>query len=225
MSEAVKDYIDKAREAGAGDQDILDMMVKAGWDKAVVEAALKGVSLPPPPPPPPSATTAPAPATAPVAPIAVVTSLSTRGFEYWIMFLALGITASALGWVLHSLTDGAFSGGGGFYEAGVSFASAALIVALPVFAFMFLRLKKAELAEPSLHNDASRRRAIQLTLIITFLIGISKIIWYMYSLFNGNANAASEAASPGINLVHSIITIGIAGGIFAYYWRDQHKKV
>lgn len=208
------------------------MLVGSGWDKAVVDAAIKGVSLPPPPPPPPGSAAAaatmpasppPTGTAGPAAPIAVVTSLSTRGFEYWIMFLSLGIVASSLGWVLHSMTDGFVSGGGSFYESGVSIASAALLVSLPVFAFMFLRLKKAELSDPALHHDASRRRAVQLTLIITFLIGISKIIWYMYSLFNGDTNAAIVSASPAINLVHSVITIGIAGGIFAYYWHDQHK--
>ncbi|HSX48587.1 MAG TPA: DUF5671 domain-containing protein, partial [Candidatus Nanoarchaeia archaeon] len=157
MNQGLANYIDKARQTGASDQDILEMLVEAGWAKPVAQAALKGESLLPPPPPPPSnATASPGPA----APVAVVTSLSTRGFEYWIMFLSMGILAGSLGWVLHSLTDGVFSGGGSFYEAGVSVASAALLVALPVFAFMFLRLKKAELSEVALHNDASRRRAV-----------------------------------------------------------------
>ncbi|HUC20736.1 MAG TPA: hypothetical protein VMR98_04545, partial [Candidatus Polarisedimenticolaceae bacterium] len=73
-----------------------------------------------------------------------------------------------------------------------------------------------------------------LTLLVTFLIGIFKIIGYVFSLLNGGGEGGdlfggggyndSLAISPIFDVLHAVITLGIAGGIFAYYWHDIHKK-
>ena len=152
-------------------------------------------------------------------PIAVVSNWTTRGLEYVIMFIALGVAATSLGWIMHNFVDSALGQSGTLYEAGVSFASAALLVTLPVFLVLFLRLKRAELKDSSIRQDTSRRRMTQLTLLVTFLIGLGHIVSYIYSLLN----SAAADVSPAGNLIHMIITVAIAGGIFFYYWRDEHR--
>jgi hypothetical protein len=224
---ALQDYITKARDKGHADERIKHDLVAAGWDAAMVKAGLAGEDDLTPPPPPPKPGARPQP-------VAVVQNLTTRGLEYIIMFIALGVTALALASLLHSDVNNLMGNG----DAGtlgnnnvVPMATAALVVALPVLAVLFLRLKKAETLDPELHLDPSRKRAIQLTLVITFLIGLGNIIYFVYGLMAGSSNAneynvvgAQSVTGPLGNFIHLVITLIIAGGIFAYYWFDEHQK-
>jgi hypothetical protein len=227
MNAALQKYIEAARAKGHKDDRIKDDLTAAGWKASVVEAGLNGEDddlVPPPPPPGAAAETRPTP---------VVQNLSTRGLEYIIMFIALGVTALSLGSLLHSNINNLMGNGDVSYgpDSTVSMATAALVVALPVLAILFLRLKKAEAADPELYHDPSRKRAIQLTLIVTFLIGLGNIIYFVYSLMTGtparstyNALGSQATTGPLGNLIHLLITLAIAGGIFAYYWFDEHRK-
>jgi hypothetical protein len=230
---ALQDYITKAREKGHSDDRIKRDLVDAGWEAAMVTAGLAGDDGLIPPPPPPRTGSRPAAGQ----PISVVQNLTTRGLEYIIMFIALGVTALSLASLLHSnvnnLMGNSDAGTLGNNEV-VPLATAALVVALPVLAVLFLRLKKAENHDPELHHDPSRKRAIQLTLVVTFLIGLGNIIYFVYGLMTGNSsnsggyeyNAIGSQSYTGVlgNFVHLLITLIIAGGIFAYYWFDEHRK-
>lgn len=229
-SSALQDYITKAREKGHSDDRIKHDLVAAGWEAAMVKAGLAGDDDLIPPPPPPSGRSS-----ASAQPVSVVQNLTTRGLEYIIMFIALGVTALSLASLLHSNVNNVMGNGDSGMlgnNSAVPLATAALVVALPVFAVLFLRLKKAEAADPDLHHDPSRKRAIQLTLIITFLIGLGNIIYFVYSLMTGDTGSTAEYNAVGSqsytgwlgNLIHLVITLAIAGGIFAYYWFDEHHK-
>jgi hypothetical protein len=229
---ALQEYITKAREKGHTDDRIKHDLVDAGWEASLVKAGLSGTDDDlVPPPPPPSGHHAVSRATQPVS---VVQNLTTRGLEYIIMFIALGVTALSLASLLHSNVNNLMGNGDSGTlgsNSAVPLATAALVVALPVLAILFLRLKKAEAADPDLHHDPSRKRAIQLTLVITFLIGLGNIIYFVYGLMTGGDNgpydynpAGSQSATgPLGNAIHLIITLAIAGGIFAYYWFDEHR--
>ena len=56
-------------------------------------------------------------------------------------------------------------------------------------------------------------------LLVAVLLGIGHIVSYIYSLMN----ASDANVTPVGNLLHLVITLGIAGGIFVYYWRDEHR--
>ncbi len=221
--QALLDYIAAAREKGYSDDQIKHDLVSAGWDKKMVSAAIRPDGDLPVPPPPPE--------TDPSSPRPVVQNLSTRGLEFIIMFIALGVAAVALGSLLHSSVNTLFGSNESILGSGGSmpFAASALVVAFPILAYLFLRLQKAELANPSLRLDASRKRAIQITLVVTFLVGLGNVIYFVYSLMSGNNNDAyntfgSSAANSLLgNFVHLVITLAIAGGIFVYYWRDEHQ--
>ncbi len=221
MKQELYDYIKLARSESVADSEIGDLLVAAGWPEAEARSALLAKPfLPAAPSPHTSAPMGSLPSPMkPGQPIAVVSNWTTRGLEYVIMFIALGVAATSLGWILHNFVDSALGQSGTVYEAGVSFASAALLVTLPVFLVLFLRLKKAELKDSTIRQDASRRRMTQLTLLITFLVGLGHIVSYIYSLLN----SADAEVRPAGNLIHMIITVAIAGGIFFYYWRDEHR--
>jgi hypothetical protein len=234
MDPQIKTYVDEARKKGLKDPTIEANLVVAGWDPKLASAALNVDESFPAPKPTTPFVSQHAPSAGPLAgsqgaPIAVVSNFTTRGLEYIIMFIALGVAATSLGFILHDTIDMLMGNSDSFYGGIVSYATSALVVSLPIFLVLFLRLKKAELGDAALLHDPSRQRAVQLTLIITFIIGIWRIISYVYSLLNAGSNTNDYSALSGTtsavgNFLHMLITLGIAGGIFAYYWFDSHKK-
>ncbi len=214
-----------------------------GSPKAAEPIGIKQ-SEPPPTLPSPSSTPSLSPSQ-PQQPIAVVNTYTPRGVEYMIMFFALWTAATSLGTLLHAIVDNmAPKAETSYFSAADSvlpLSSIALGVGVAIFVLMFLRLKKAELHDPSIRLDSSRRRAVYLTVLVTFLIGLQKIITYIYGLFNGGGSnegiggiifggyfGGGSATDPGSplylwDLLHLAITLGIAGAIFVYYWRDMHK--
>ena len=223
MDLSLRHYIKAARAKRHSDEQIKRDLLSAGWNAKTVTAGLAGEDLPVPPPPVEVAR----------APRSVVQTFSTRGLEYIIMFISLGVAALSLGSLLHSNINTVFgSTDTSTIASSVSFSAAALIVSLPIFIVLFLRLKKLELSDPGLLQDPSRKRAVQITLVITFLIGLGNIIYFVYSLMTGGTETSSynmmgSQASPGIigNFIHLVISLAIAGGIFVYYWRDEHHEI
>lgn len=228
MNQQLLHYMAYAREHHIADADIRANLIGAGWQAAQVDAALASeddllLVAPPPPYEPTSDASNSNAKTMSSGPIAVVQQRTTRGLEYTIMFLSLGISAVSLGQLLHSLLDAAT---GVTTDNLSSFATSALVVALPVFVILFLRLKRAELKTPEIRLDPSRRHAVQLALVVSFLWGVFRLATYVYSLLGGGEGdyLGSNNPSPIANLLHLVITIGIAGTIFAYYWVDEHRK-
>lgn len=222
MNEQLNTYIKNKRDAGVSDLDIKSNLISAGWQPEMVDAALSGrVNDAPPPPPSQTVPTAP--------PVAVVQTFTTRGLEYVIMFISLWVTATSIAFLLHNIVNTLFGNVNDYLDT-APIATASLIVALPIFSVLFIRLKKAEKENPEIMNDPSRKRAVQLTLVVTFIVGLWNIIWYLYSFLNaGNALndyfGSETSLNPVGDLVHTLISVGIAGSIFAYYWREEHRKV
>lgn len=231
MVPALARYIDTARRFGLSDKAIQDNLVEAGWDAADAKAALSNSAglMPPPPPPPGKHKGAPAtdaaPALAPGADklVRVVTYRSTAGLEYIIFFISLWVAAMSLAALLHGLVDIWSGKPDSFYQEINTFAAAALLVSFPVFSWLLLRLKKKELGEPEIRRDVNRKNAVQLTLIVTFLIGLGKTVAYVYQLMN-SGSGFSDFGPFWAEAAHTVITVGIAGAIFAYYWADEHRK-
>ncbi len=149
-------------------------------------------------------------------PVPVVKVLSVRGVEYAMMSFALWIGAASLIWLLDSLIMGSVT----FME--VSYPLSALIISLPVFALLFLRLKKAEKADSSLRFDASKRRFSQITQFVAFLASFFSVITFVYALIN-TAGGEVTGSELGKTAGTTAVTLVIAGGILLYYWRDEHK--
>lgn len=150
-------------------------------------------------------------------PVPVVRVLSMRGVEYGMMTFMLWFGAAALIWILVSLVQGGSSAS----FASQSFPLATLLVSLPVFAFFFLRLRRAELANPSLRYEASKRRFSQLTQFVAFFTCFFNIVALVYTLVG--IAGGSEVNSVGKTVGSTAIVLAVAGGILAYYWADEHR--
>lgn len=235
MKPEIEQFVDKARSKGLTDDEIRQKLLTAGWPANEVEDAINGLTAPVPKAsdqldvPRPSTSTS-AIQTASPQPVTVVQNQSTRGLEYNIMFLALLFTAFGLGGMLHDVVD-SLTNTSTYAHIGGAFAVTAFLVLGPIFTLLFLRLKKAEDSEPELHKDPFRKRWIQWTLLFSFLIGIGHIIYFVYSILNPSTGvdyygAASNAPAGNETLalvLHVLVTLAIAGGIFAYYWIEEHK--
>jgi hypothetical protein len=227
MSQELHDYIRQAKEKGAHHTDIKMSLVGAGWHPTAVDDAIRQHdNMHSAPTPPASLNADMASPNGPQAPVPVVLNYSSRGVEYFLMLIALAISATALGALLHSLAGEMLNDGGTniFMDGIMSFAGSALVVSLPIFIFFFLRLKKAELANPRLRFDASRRRAVQIALFVSFVIGIFSLISYVFTFMNSGGDSYGTDSSIGLTIADMIITIGIVGGIFGYFWMDSQQE-
>lgn len=234
MNASGQEYVKKMREKSLSDVEIKQKLSDAGWEKTEIDNAF-GVSTDldtPPPPPHTLHSSAPTETVDESKPIAVVAHYSTLGIEYSILMISLITGAISLGAILNAYIEVLIR----HTSADISpFASAAAVVALPIFIFMFIRLRRLEMKRPQLKADGSRRRWIQVTLLISFVFGISHIIFYVYSLMAGNpqpstysdygvAYSISAGEYQLLQFLHLAITLLIAGSIFAYYWIDEHRQ-
>ncbi len=148
--------------------------------------------------------------------MAVVKTLSTRGLEYLFMSICLWIGATGLVASLLLLVNGQTS------ASTLAFPATSLVVCIPIFALFFIRLKKAELADPALRFDASKRRTSQITQVLAFLTSLFNIITFVYLLIA--ATAGNSVVSLGKAVINLLVILVIAGGILAYYWVDEHRS-
>lgn len=149
-----------------------------------------------------------------VVPVPVVQVLSPRGVEYVMMTFALFTTAIGLAAALICLVNGQTS------MMSLSLPAALMLVGLPIFAGLFLRLKKAELRDPGLKLDQSKRRSTQATQIISFLIVLITLIAAIVTIF---AAMSGVNDSLGKSLGSAFFMLVVFGGILAYYWHDEHR--
>lgn len=136
-------------------------------------------------------------------------------FQYIILFIALYLSATAVGGILHEAVDNVFSDRINPYDYGrsinnwlLNFYIAFLIVGFPIFAWLFIVLKKQAIEKPGIKNLGARKFLIYLTLVGTFLIMIGHLIGTVLSFLNGDIALSS--------IFHLGVTFLIAGSIFVY---------
>jgi hypothetical protein len=148
-------------------------------------------------------------------PLPVIKVLSVRGVEYAMMTIALWVVATTLAWVvLNSL-----NGSGSFNYLVVP--TSALIVCLPVFGWLFLRLKRVELANPELRLDPSKRRWSQMTQILAYLACLVNLIYFVYVILQHTTGKSGTSIPKAVT--NLLVILVIAGGVLAYYWVDEHR--
>lgn len=231
-------FVQQARQRGLHNQEVKELLLEAGWSHSDVVTALYGDGLHVPKPLHPQVAMPQNPGAVPAnvpsgqsnQPLSVVQTVSTRGFEYAIMFFGLVASAFSLGLILQTFIAQQFAEpltatGYDYYDdssQGVyTFGVTVLLVTLPIFIVLFLRLKKAELATPDLKKDASRRRMSHLTQFVTFLFGIGYIVYFVYALINGVAEDGTTG-NVAEAFWQTLTTVVIAGSIFGYLWHDEH---
>lgn len=199
----LRKYIEIVREKGVSDDQIRGALIKSGWQESTINSALNEksidtISIPPPP--------------APHFGMWV-------GFLYVMLFIALYVWATALGGVFQFAVDEflpdkldnlkpAYSTGQYFMQ----FYIASLMVAYPIFAVLFLILKRQAIKNPAVRGIKIRKFLIYLTLIGTFIIMMGHLIGAVYQLLGGSVTERSIA--------HLFVTLLVAGSVFAYFFLD-----
>jgi hypothetical protein len=146
----------------------------------------------------------------------VVKVLSPLGVEYVFMTVALFTMAAGLGSALITLVNGKSS------FSVLAYPASLLVVSVPVFALLFLRLKKIELKDSAQRLDASKRRSTQFIQIVNFLIcffTLIGLVGIVISKLGGNYKSSLVKVFLDVLVIEVI-----AGGILVYYWHDEHKK-
>lgn len=151
----------------------------------------------------------------PLRPVPVVRVLSPVGVEYVFLVFALISGAIGLASVLISLVNGKLD------FSVLAFPAAMLLVSVPIFAYLFLRLKKLEILQPNLRLDPSKRRSTQFIQIVSFITCLFTLIGLVYAIFAKMGGQSS--VSIGKAILDAICVLVVAGGILAYYWRDEHQ--
>jgi hypothetical protein len=173
---------------------------------------------PPPPPtrvaPPPDSMPNP-PAPQGVIPQPVVRVLSPRGVEYVFMTIALVTGAVGLASAFLAIVNGNYS------FSVLYFPLSLLLVSVPVFSWLFLRLKQAELLDPAARLDASKRRSTQFIQISSFFVCFFTLIGFLTTIF-AKLNGSYSGSMVKV-ILDVLVILLVAGGILFYYWRDEHK--
>ncbi|MBX4191502.1 MAG: hypothetical protein KW804_01735 [Candidatus Doudnabacteria bacterium] len=216
MNSEIIEYIKNARQQGISDTQIKLSLTNAGWPETEVDEALKPVTIPHP-----TIGTL-------QAPIHISTDHHQQGmwivFQYVLMFITLAFSAVALAGIAHSFVDDVFHGNlnasrSYWGEINAYFLTgyiATIIVAFPIFAYLFISLRKRISLDPTIRNIKVRKIFIYIALVWTFLVLIIRLVSVVYTFLFGTAAAGNSFA-------HFLVTFLIAGSIFLYFVLDVKK--
>lgn len=190
-------YVRDALAAGADRAAIAAVLRDAGWSEAEVRASLAAwIDVPGlPPAPRPRAAVSPRDALA-----------------FGVLFVALGIVVVQLGVLLFALVDiwapdplDAAPPPAGV----VRWAVAALVVAWPLWAWLTLRLARAEAEDPGRRRSAIGQWLTAAALFIAAAVGLGDLIAVVAALLGGELTARF--------LFKAAIVAALAGAVFAAY--------
>ena len=192
-------YIAAARAQNATNDQIKKQLVERGWAESEVSSALT-----------------PQPAGTPNLPPPPVPRFGMWvAFQYIILFISLYLSATALAGLLHIAVDNIFKDRLNQFDYGstinsflLNFYIAFLIVGFPIFAWLFILLKKQAIQKPAIKNLTARKILIYITLVGTFLIMVGHLIGTIMSFLSGTIALSS--------VFHLGVTFLIAGTIFVY---------
>ncbi len=208
----IQSYIEKERAKSLSDEEIKSRLIAAGWNSELVELGLKGDDMPPLAPGATHPTDTSNNQIDSAKPVAVVEATSPKSLEYNMMFLTLWLSAFGVLFITN-----VFLFGGGTDNGFIGFALTILLICLPIFLILFMRLRKAEEANPELKHDLSRKKSIQSTQTVAFIIILIHTIITVYQVLNSSGNIGSQVLSW-------LLTLIVFGSIFVYYWKDTHQS-
>lgn len=145
--------------------------------------------------------------------------LSARdAFWYLLMFGALYTSAYYLGDLLFGFINLAYPDevNSSYYanrieyiESGIRWATAAVIVAFPLFLFAALRVGKEVAADPTRRNSAMRKWLTYITLLVAASAIVGDGITLVFNLLGGELTVRF--------ILKVVVAAAIAGAVFGYY--------
>lgn len=205
MNAEVLDFTRRAIERGVGRDEIACALKQAGWSKGQILASMDAFAetdfpLPVPRPRP---------------------YLSARElFVYALLFTALYVSAFNLGaLVFHfielGLPDAALRRSQSFGEGGMRLNLSALIVAFPLFLFLFGMTRRDIAADPGKRASRPRKWLTYITLFVAASVLIGDVSALVYRVLGGELS---------LRFVLKLGTVAaIAGGCFGYFLTDMRK--
>ena len=204
LSPELVGFVKEGLDRGLPREQIADILIRAGWPADQVRRALAGfadVESPIPVPRP------------------AVSTRPREAFLYVVMFMALFVSAYALGAVVFGLIDLALPDPAGMplevIRELLRLSVAALVVASPVFAFVTRVIRRGVEAQPSSRRSRIRQQLTYLTLFIASCVLVGAVTALVYSVLGGELTARF--------VLKSLTVTAIAGGAFGYYLRDLRQ--
>lgn len=193
-------YISELKSKNIPDDSIKAQLIKSGWSTQDVDKAFMS-ALPEAPLPPP--------------PVPHFSMWIT--FQYILVFICMYVSFTALGGILHFAVDAnipdpldasSYSYSRAFNSFLLPGYLASIIVTFPIFAILFIVLRRQMIEKPAVKNIRSRKILIYFTLVVTFIYMIFHLISTIYMFLMGSSTSRS--------LLHLLINLLIAGSIFTY---------
>ena len=191
-------FVESALRAGQSRDGVRQALEQAGWSKdQVIDALAHYADVP-------FALPVPRPRV----------QLSARdAFWYLLMFGTLYVSATYLGELLFSFIDTALPDDldefSSYAQSNIRFATAALIVAYPIFLLTARRLEREVVADPSRRSSAVRKWLTYLTLAIAAGVIVGDSIALVFNMLNGELTLRF--------VLKVIVVAAIAGAVFGYF--------
>jgi hypothetical protein len=216
VDQNLKNYIKNKRDQGLIDGEIKQKLLSVGWSENLInQAILEDDEIPLPnhsesiPAPKYNREELPA-------------GNFWDAFEHIVMFISLYIFSTALALILHYMVDKYLSQtaldsynsyrSSSMDDEYITSCLSAIIVAFPIFLYLFRKITNRTLKNPLLRKNRSRKLLTYMTLIGTFIILVVQAITTVYSFLNGNITFNF--------LAHFAVTCSISGAIFGYYFSE-----
>ena len=193
-------FVESALRAGQSRDAVRLALAQAGWSKDQIGDALANfadVAFAVPVPRPRA-------------------QLSARdAYWYLLMFGALYMSVFYLGDLLFGFINLAFpddlsyTDRAEFVERGIRWATAALIVAFPVFLYAAWKMGREIAADPTRRNSALRKWLTYMTLLVAAIAIVSDGITLIYNVLSGELTLRF--------ILKVLVVAAIASAVFAYY--------
>ncbi|MEM1369801.1 MAG: DUF5671 domain-containing protein [Cyanobacteria bacterium P01_H01_bin.15] len=206
-SEKLVEFILTARERGAGDGTIFQVLRSRGWSQEEVEIAfaasyeqLTGLPVP--------------------TPQRKREGSARDAFLYLLSFGCLATWTQALGEIgfiaVERLVDDPVDGFSEWNFYGLASSAARLLVVFPIYLFL-MRLLLTDLANnPDKYQSGVRKWLTYFSLLIAAVIAIGNLVVFLTEFLRGSLTLTFS--------LKSIIVLTIAGGIFGYYLRWLQRR-
>lgn len=199
-------FIERARDRGASDEFISQLLKQFGWPQREIERAffqvyerLTGYPIPAPP--------------------LGGGEAAKDAFSYLLSFSMLGLWTYSVGeiafiWIERLLPDATQRGYNSSYE--LAFSLARLIVAFPVYLWLMRYINRELARHREKHFSGVRKWLTYLTLLIVSLIGVGTLIAFLTSFLRGELTTRF--------VLKILVVLFIDGSILRYYLAWLNRK-
>jgi hypothetical protein len=207
MDSELREFTRRALESGHGREEITAALGRAGWSQPDIAEALANF----------------APVDFPIAVPNPRPYLSAREFfVYLVLFAALYCTVWSLGSLLFEFINRAFPDpllnerAGAFSNDSIRWHISALVVAFPLFLYMFRMVNRAIAEDPAKRQSRPRKWLTYCTLFIAALMLTGDLVALIYRVLGGELTVRF--------ILKVLVIAALAGGVFSYFLTDMRKE-